>query len=980
MNFYCASAEELFNGDVGVEEVQGRFLVHHLNVQRVSRLSKFQDLTDYLLSFPVLADVFCLVETWFLCEETGERPGARQSINLYNIDGYQAEYCSRETRSAGIAVYIRNGINYRVLARDSGEVSYLHLEILGKSSGERGIFLTVIYMPKFLDNGKLMETLDVLCEQGGGKEHFIVGDFNIDLFSQSSVTLSYLNLLESYDFQVTNDLITRPASETLIDHAIANFEGVLNFTILNEVSDHNSIVCFLPRGILSASDPNENYIYKQTDFVQLESLLARSFYDRTLYADLDADQMTQYMVTEIQKCISLCTSVRVSSTQEHEPRRPWTGDREIARMSAAKKKLLARIRRTGGDARLALKVSELGRGITQRKQTLAKDYYARKFHASVSSKVKWQELNRLLGRKNAARVIKRLKTRDGVTMDCPSAIAAELNTYFSEIGENMAREVSIPQGLPQHKSGYSSKSMALFQVCQEQVLLILNRLQTNKSAGIDGIPNKVLKKCSMPISAVLTCCVNKSFQSGVYPSILKRARVVPVFKGGDRETMGNYRPISVLPSLNKIFETILNDHIVSFLKYTNFLSEFQYGFRKGSGTDIAAIELLEYVYSKLDRRETNVVSGLFLDLSKAFDSVNHESLLEVCFDAGIRGLPNQLLQSYLSNRTQATGIGDSLSGFQSVKYGVPQGSVLGPTLFLVFINDIKSLPLYGKLSLYADDSALFYASSTDSENCRRMTEDLNVLSRYFGHKILTLNGRKTCYMHFCSFSKALNHDIPVRVGNVTVERVETFVYLGLHLDTHLTWRAHCTELCRRVRPIAGILFKLRRTLPPEVLMQIYYAFAHSHLSYMVSVWGHAPATILEPLQRLQNRCLKYCHGLERLTPTVDLYAVHVKNVLPIRGLHVAAVCRFVKQVRSEEIHHTVMFPNKPETRNLRPGEVLLQPFARTNFGKKRVTVFGPKCFNSLPAELRSERGTDRFVRRVKNLLHSRDKIETMVGN
>lgn len=568
--------------------------------------------------------------------------------------------------------------------------------------------------------------------------------------------------------------------------------------------------------------------------------------------------------------------------------------------------------------------------------------------------------------------VRRLRTNSGTILTKNEEIASQFNEYSSKVGKTLADAIPDTQD-PISDYRHYGGSMALFEVPKARIHNLLLHLKTNKATGVDGISNRILKNCSNPIATFLSCCINKCIRQGKYPDMLKRAKVVPVHKGGDKEVLSNYRPISVLPSINKIFESVLNDSILSFLKHTNFLTRFQYGFRKGSNTTIAAVELLDFIHSNLDKRGPNVVSGLFIDLSKAFDAVDHLKLLEVCEKIGIRGLPLDLLKSYLSDRVQLVSVNGVSSGFEKIGFGVPQGSVLGPTLFLIFVNDLQLLDLHGKLNLYADDAAIFYASCSDSENCGKMNEDLAKLSLYFASKRLTINEKKTKFMHFHSYSKALDNTAAVQVNGRTVERVTSFEYLGLVLDTHLSWDMHCAELCKRIRPIAGILFKLKNTLPKEALLQIYFAFVHSHLNYMVGAWGHAPATNLKPVQVLQNRCLKLCYSLDRLTPSVDLYSGPAKGILPVKGLQILFVNKFVRQVLNNELHHTVSFPFR-DVRSLRDARPLQTCIVRTGFGHRKVSHFGPSSFNRLPIEIRSLNSTELFVKAVRRHLGTREAI------
>lgn len=426
-------------------------------------------------------------------------------------------------------------------------------------------------------------------------------------------------------------------------------------------------------------------------------------------------------------------------------------------------------------------------------------------------------------------------------------------------------------------------SMALLPVTPEEVLMKLQKLETAKAVGVDGISNAVLKNCRFALAAPLAKCINISIETGIFPDILKRARVVPIFKGGSKTSRSNYRPVSVIPGIGLLYEGFYNDQLVNFFRLTGFLTESQYGFRQGSDTSIAAIELMDRIYNWLDEGSA-CATGLFIDMKRAFDSVVHRLLLQASEMAGVRGLPLQWLSSFLENRVQAVSVNGIISTFLEIKVGVPQGSCLGSTLFLTFFNDIADLQLEGLAYLFADDTAFIYFGQNTDDTCGQVNRDTVKLTQYFASKRLTINLNKTKYMHFHSPNKRLDLTQQVFIDGTLIERVESIVHLGLHLDPCLTWKDHCENLSSQIKAIVAILFKLKDILPRSALLQIYFAFVHSRLNYMVALWGHAPDRYIKPLQVLQNRCLKIIYKLDILTPSSELYSRHAIGILPIKGL------------------------------------------------------------------------------------------------
>jgi retron-type reverse transcriptase len=256
----------------------------------------------------------------------------------------------------------------------------------------------------------------------------------------------------------------------------------------------------------------------------------------------------------------------------------------------------------------------------------------------------------------------------------------------------------------QHMPNKLNNSILLKKTTETQVAKIINNLKDKSSAGHDLISPKLLKLCVNELTPIITKLINKAILENIYPDILKIAKVLPIYKSGDKTILNNYRPISILISINKIFEKILYAQLINHIEKNKIMYKHQYGFRKHHNTTHALISSYDYIIEQINNNK--FVMGLFIDLRKAFDSINHSILINKLTYYGINGPFLNILRDYLKNRKIFTQIGSISSEMLPISYGVPQGSVLGPILFLLFINDIQYLT-DNELKLFADDTNMF---------------------------------------------------------------------------------------------------------------------------------------------------------------------------------------------------------------------------------------------------------------------------------
>lgn len=919
------------------------------NVRGINNLFKFDEILQTIDGIHTEIDVIVIGETML----------KRENCNLYEIPNYKSVFSCREESSGGLAVYVSKNLKSKV--RKNVHVNgfhHIHIEISLK-----GHYYDIhgIYRPPNYDFNVFSDYLeDILTSTKPNNFCLLVGDVNVPVNHANLNTVAkYKMTLESFSFVTTNTYATRPASENILDHVICKLNDtsrIRNDTIdFIGLSDHIPVITsfktktfkepmVLSKKIINHYQLNQDF----TTFLNSIDMV------------IDAQATLQSIISTYNILLERYSRTVYKKVNIKGNCCPWM-TLDLWTLIRIKENYLQRVKRNPLDQHLREMLKYVSKKLDSMKCKTKKLYFENLLTNTPHSKL-WKNIRSIFGNSKNQETITLIN--NGTETSNKLEVCNIFNHFFSNIGQNLADNIPASDTCPLRNVNRVLESVFLRPSSVNEVILLIHNLNNKKSSGPDNIPAAIIKNNALTFAKILYQIFNLIVQTGSYPDCLKIAKVVPIFKSGETSDCNNYRPISTLSVFNKILEKMLVTRILNFLNQHDVFYRFQYGFRQGSSTQTAVLELVDDIVEGIDKGK--FVGGLFLDLKKAFDTLNHDILLKKLERYGIRGIANNVIKSYLTNRKQFVHIGGESSNLVPIKVGVPQGSNIGPLLFLLFINDLGRLPLNGTARLFADDTALFYPDKDIHTIIQLMEKDLRTLNEYFNANLLSLNASKTKYMIFRSIRRIEpDHDNP-RLGSNVIEKVNCFKYLGIHFDPVLSWINHINLIEKRVSSYIGILWRVRLFVPTKTLLTYYFAYIHSQLNYLVSVWGLTASSHLIKLQTLQNRCLKIIFKKPILYSSFLLYSDNCHNILPLVFLCDIQNLLFVHDILHNPIfHHTIQFTTSNLTRRTRQSNNLQRIRALTTRGQKRIMFVGPTLYNQLPDDLKSIENRSTFNAKIK---------------
>lgn len=914
-------------------------------------------------------------ETWFKDDHS----------NLIDILNYSLISVPRQNRkSGGVALYIHNTISYKIrndlnlTPHNSIPINHsesVFLEIINSNS--KNIIVGNVYRSHRTDidlfNSDLTRCLDMISVDN--KLCYICGDFNLDLLKYDTDSKINNFLTNFFDHNMF-PLIDRPTritshSATLLDNIFTNvFDNKIKSGIcVSDITDHYPIFQ------ITSSLPiklNPGRITYKRSFTQCNM---RSFVNHIQLTNwnhiINENSVNQSYTLFLDKFTSIydhCFPVRrlsINSRSNRIPRKPWITS-AILTSIRRKNKLYHKFKSSSTDSNRLLFVNYRNK-LTNLIRVSKKNYYCNLLDDQKHNlKQTWKILNGLLGRDRKKPFPDCFNINGTVSSDFKT-IANGFNNFFINIGPRLSNDIPHMNVSPNHfLNNIPSPLNSIFLAPTDlnEVINICASLRTGASPGYDDIKPDVVKVVKHLIAYPLVHIFNLSISTGIVPDQLKFAKVVPIYKSGDSDLCNNYRPISVLPVFSKVFERIIHKRLYNFITHYGLLHPSQFGFRNNYSSYMAVV-------SHLDKG--NHTAGIFLDLSKAFDTISHDILITKLHHYGIRGNALEWFRNYLTNRKQYVIYNNCKSDVGTVQCGVPQGSVLGPLLFIIFLNDIvyssKSLSFF----IYADDTNAIMSNHDLDCLISSVNNELSNISIWFKVNKLSLNVNKTNYMIFKNrHSSRLYNNIHICIDGIELTKVSQTKFLGVIVDESLTWQNHNSYVTNIVSKYSGILFRLKHILPCSTLFSLYNTLVLPHLYYCNIIWADSNNCNLNTILVKQKRIVRLCTNSAWLEHTPPLFSQ--LNTLNIYDIHKLIKSLFMYNYTTNNLppNFTNYFvKNTAIHGHATRSSHMFRPAAfKYDLARNTIRTQGPLLWNSISNNIKNASSCNTFKRNYKNYLIS----------
>ena len=954
-NLNSLNSNKLF--DRTILENESNFIIYHQNIRGLKC-----KINEFIISMTeVMPRLICITEH-HLHDSDSNPP----YIPMYNLG---AIYSRSILKGGGVCIYIHEDIIFSKL----NMLCYckekdLEIVAIKFKLNKTSYIVYCVYRAPTGDLQYFFEQLEnILNAHLYLKSEFILcGDLNIDYLASDCKKYQLTEILDMYNLKGIVNFPTRitQTSTTLIDNIFIdkNFNYSV-FPYINGLSDHDAQLLTLPD--IKKTTKLPRYVLRRCfDEESVANFRWKLSYEQwdEIFTESDVNEMFNKFLNIYLRCFNHSFPLQKKIIHQKNQNK-WITKGII--VSCKRKKELYLFYRTTNNLRIRTYYKKYC--VILKKVILdAKKMYYNDIIKKSNNKMKasWNIINKEKGKVQDKSNITQIVFEDRIITN-QKKIANLFNDYFLSMakqdGINNTKEseqfkqTSATYLIENNQKSYPN--IIWHYASTQEIEKIIRSLKTKDSTGYDEISIRTLRYSLPYIISPLTYICNATLNHGLFPDRLKYASVIPIHKKGDLQKINNYRPISLLTIFSKVFEKMIYAKLYEHLRVNNILTPNQFGFRTDYSTEQAIFSLINNVLEAIDKKQ--IAGGIFCDLQKAFDSVNHDILLNKIQFYGIRGKMGKLIQSYITDRYQKVTCKDHSSAWKKIQVGVPQGSVLGPLLFLLYINDLPSVieKNNNTVVLYADDTSVIITEPSPTSFKLHLNSLIDDINTWFKCNMLTLNLDKTQYLEFTPIKNLNKKGTIVCKNNYTLNTVESTKFLGLTIDETLSWQPHIEILIKRMCSASYALRSLKYFLQTETLKMIYFAHVHSLMSYGIMFWGYSSKATKVFI--IQKKILRILYNLRPRESCKEIFKQ--KQIMTFYSCYIYSLILFV--ANNIELFK---FNNELHGHNTRINTNLYSKNVRLTKVTKGPYTAGIRVFNHLPQNIKALlHNAQHFKRTVK---------------
>lgn len=923
----------------------------NFNIQGIT--GKIQNLEVILTEHNI--DIMCVGETW-----------CKTEIEKLSFDNYKVVNFYSRTKfiRGGVCIIAKKELNFKIF--ECGNIceekvfEMCCIECILPNNEK--VIICALYRSPSADFDVFMEKLSIWMNSASktGYKYLICGDVNVNMLnvSKNKNARTLINFFDEYNIKQTIFEPTRisETSKSCIDNIFTDLVDFSTLVLDNEISDHTFQILSLNLEQKNINNDvaklGRSFSKHNIDLFKAEISLVN--WNELLDTDTNLNSRFSIFNEKFLEIFNNCFPVISLKPKRYKNKNNWMTP-ELRELSKLVKEM----------ASLTKKINNIS--YTTRYMTLKK-YYNKKIayekrcyndkrieNATNINKECWNIINEN-SNKNNGNNLKDVQDLNGQSFQNCKEKCNAFNTFFANVANNSSAPISNEHDL----NNSLQQSFYLYPTTPKEISDVIKKVCTKKSCGVDNVPGNILIEIHNVIALPLSILINASFLEGTYPDVLKCSRVVPIYKNkGDKHSIKNYRPVSLQCHFGKIFEYCFNARLNSYLEKYNILSNSQNGFRANHSTYTALDHAITHIHESLNNK--NQIMGLFFDMSRAFDTVDHNLLITKLYHIGIRGSASDWVKTYLSGRTQQVEIDTTRSDIIEITTGTPQGSCLSPTLFNVFINDLPSkLEKYGNPIMYADDTNVIVSGKCVNEIFTKSNDCITTMSNWCKNNGINLNSSKSMAMQFCTKNKNINSSLLLKAEGKSIANVTSTKFLGIYIDQKLTWSIHIENIVSKLSSYCFIIRNIKGTVSNEVLKLLYFGLIQSTISYGIIYWGQAHDAL--QIFTMQKKVIRYMLGL----PMIASCREHFKRleIMTFPSLYIYSLIIHTRKLnyiqKRKDIHDY----------DTRTKNDMALPFSRLSVCQQNPRYAGIKMYNKLTnlKEIDNNLKMSRFKAELKKFL------------